>query len=703
MTLIPSALEAQKLPAPPPSRVENVKETLHGVELTDPYRWLEDQESPATRAWINAQMDYAKSLLGNYSGRKAIEERLTQLIKIDRIEMPRERGGRYFYFKRKAEQAQPVLYMRKGARGKEEVLLDPNTMSADQTTSVQLLDIIQDGSLIAYGVQQGGEDEVEVHLLDTNTKKELADTLPKGRYFGGVSVRPDRSGIYYGRQEQDGPRVRYHAMGTDTAKDPEIFGKGYDAGKIIGTSLSADGRHLICIVYYGSAAAKTEVYVQDVAGNAPMKTIVNDIEARFEGDIVDDDLYVLTNWNAPNGRILKISLKNPERAQWKEIVPTEKENVIDYFTLAGGQVFVHSLKNVSSHVRIFDPEGKSLGTLKLPALGSVNSINGRWESKEVFFNFASFPIPLTIFRYDTEKKRRTVWAKIKTPVDTDKIEVRQVFYPSRDGTQIPMFLVHRKGLKMDGKRPVYMTGYGGFNASLTPYFSSIAAMWAESGGVYVVPNLRGGGEFGEEWHKAGMLDKKQNVFDDFISAAEWLIKNNVTNPGKLAIEGGSNGGLLVGAALTQRPELFRAVVCAVPLLDMIRYHQFLVAKFWVPEYGSSEDPLQFKYLLAYSPYHNVKPGTKYPAVLFITGDADTRVAPLHARKMCALLQAATGSEHPVLLHYDTRTGHSGGKPVRKVIEDLTDELAFLYWQLDIPMSKREQTPSAEEPRPGNSH
>jgi len=334
-------------------------------------------------------------------------------------------------------------------------------------------------------------------------------------------------------------------------------------------------------------------------------------------------------------------------------------------------------------VGVFGPEGKHLRDIAFPTLGSVGGVNGRWDSQEAFFSFTSFHIPTTIYRYDVAKGNQEVWARLEVPINSERFEVKQVWYESKDKTKVPMFIVHAKGLKLDGSHPTLLTGYGGFNLSRTPGFSSLAALWVERGGVYAVANLRGGGEFGEEWHKAGMLEKKQNVFDDFLAAAEWLIKNGYTHPSKLAISGGSNGGLLVGAALTQRPDLFQAVVCAYPLLDMIRYHKFLVARFWVPEYGSSENPDQFKYIYAYSPYHHVKPGTKYPAVLFITGDSDTRVDPLHARKMAALLQSATGSDKPMLLHYDTKAGHSGGLPVSKQIDDLTDELSFLFWQLGV--------------------
>jgi prolyl oligopeptidase len=385
-----------------------------------------------------------------------------------------------------------------------------------------------------------------------------------------------------------------------------------------------------------------------------------------------------TNWQAPNGRVLAVDLKNPARDKWKEVVPAGK-TAIQGVSTAGGRLFVRYLENVLPHIRIFDPQGKPQGEIAFPSIGSASGLRGSWDKNEAFFTFTSFVTPPTIYRYDIAKGTREVWAKENVPVASHRFEVKQVKYASKDGTLIPMFLVHKKDIKFDGSSPALLTGYGGFNLSQTPGFSARAALWVEKGGVYALPNLRGGGEFGEDWHKAGMLAKKQNVFDDFIGAAEWLVKNGYTSPSRLAISGGSNGGLLVGAALTQRPDLYAAVVCFYPLLDMVRYHKFLVAGYWVPEYGSGDNPEQFPFIYAYSPYHHVKAGTKYPAVLFVTGDSDTRVAPLHARKMAALLQASNGGDRPILLHYDTKAGHSGGStPVTKRIEELTDELSFLF-------------------------
>ena len=683
-------LPAQPAPAaetptrtPPQTRTDNVKEVLHGVEVVDPYRWLEDQKAPETRAWIDAQNAHTDVLLGKLPGREQLKQRLAALLKTDRYYLPTEHNGRYFFRKRLASQEQPVLYMRGGPKGGDEALIDPNPLSPDHTTNVQLRSVSPDGTLLVYAVRQGGEDEITPRLFNVDARKELPDRLPKARYFT-ISLKPDKSGFYYSRMTAEGTRVFLHRMGTDAAADVEIFGKGYGPEKIIVSDLSEDGRYLLIFVLHGSSADRTEVYVHDVAKGGPPVAVVNDIPARFLGAVGGDELFLFTNWKAPKGRVVAVNLKNPARERWREVVP-EGDAVLEAESsgLGGGKLLAIYTVNASSRLRVYEPSGKLRREIVLPAIGSVTGLSGRWRSREAFFSFESFHIPSTIFRYDIARGTQQVWAQLEAPVGSERYEVKQVWYTSKDSTKVPMFLVHAKGIKLDASNPTLLTGYGGFNTSETPEFTARAAAWVSSGGIYAVANLRGGGEFGEEWHRAGMLDKKQNVFDDFIAAAEWLIQNGYTRPGRLAIRGNSNGGLLVGAALTQRPELFGAVVCGYPLLDMLRYHKFLVARFWVPEYGSSDDPGQFKYLHAYSPYHRVKPAAKYPAVLLISGDSDPRVDLLHARKMTARLQAATSSGRPVLLHYDTKAGHSGGTPISKQVDDLTDELSFVFWQLGL--------------------
>lgn len=674
--------------APPPTPRHDVRETLHGTVLDDPYRWLEDQDSPETRAWIDAQNRYTRQALAEIPGRKALEQRLGELLKIDTVSTPVERGGRYFFTRRAADQDLSVIYTRKGLKGKDQVLVDPHGMSADHSTSVGLSVVSDDGSLLGYSVREGGADEVTVRFLDVNTGQELADRMPRARY-SGLDVLPDRSGLYYSRHGKEGPRVYFHRFGTAPESDRLVFGEGYGPEKFIGIGLSEGGRYLLILVSYGSAAEKSDVFVLDRRAGEKLVPIVTDIEASFAPEIGGDHLFVLTDWQASNRRVLRVDLNDPRRESWKEIVPAS-EQVIESMTAAGGRLFLRRMKDVQARITVCDVDGKPVTEIKSPGIGSLSGVSGRWESPEAFYSFSSYSTPPTIYRYRMPSGRKEVWARIQVPIHPEDFTVKQVWFPSKDGTRVPMFMVHKRGLQPDGNRPVLLTGYGGFKNSLMPAYSSIATAWAEAGGVFAVPSLRGGGEFGEAWHQAGMRERKQNTFDDFFAAAEWLIANRYTNPDRLAIAGGSNGGLLVGAALTQRPELFRAVMCSYPLLDMVRYHRFLVARFWVPEYGSSDDAQQFRTLLSYSPYHRVKKGTRYPAVLFVTGDADTRVAPLHARKMAALLQWAQGGDRPILLDYDTKAGHSGGKPLSRQIEDSARQYAFLLWQLGVDYGKDAQ-------------
>lgn len=467
--------------------------------------------------------------------------------------------------------------------------------------------------------------------------------------------------------------------------DRKLFGDAYGPAEIIGAFLSENGHYLIMQVSYGASGDHSEVYVKDVQNNGPIVPVATGLQAGFNPVDGGDTLYLETNWKAENWRVLAVDLKHPARENWREVIPESKERLAGIDT-GGGKLIAAYVHNATTSLRIFDAEGKPAGEIALPALGTAYVASARWKSSEAFVDFQSYSYPDTIFRYDLTDQKLTVWSRPQIPMNSNEFTVTQVWYHSKDGTSVPMFLFYKKGLKLDGNNPTLLTGYGGFDVAVTPIFSSNAVAWAERGGIFAETNMRGGGEFGQAWHEAGMLGKKQNVFDDFEYAAEWLVQNNYTNPSKLAIIGQSNGGLLMGAALTQRPDLFRAVVCMYPLLDMLRYQKFFVAQFWVPEYGSADNPQQFKYLRAYSPYQNVHAGTKYPAVLFITGDGDTRVAPLHARKMAALLQASTGSDRPILLMYDTKSGHSGGRPLGQQIAESTNILSFLFWQLGVPQN-----------------
>ncbi len=665
----------------PPANREDMVEILHGVPVADPYRWLEDQDSDETREWLNAQDTLLKQSLNSEVLQSDLESQLSTLLRVDATGIPVCRNGSYFFMKRLADRDQNVICCRRTVHGEDEVLLDPLTVYPDGMTSYALLDVSEDAGFMLYGIREGGADELKVVLRDIEIGTDLKEELPSGRIFG-ITLTKDLSRIFYCIHTSVGPRIFTHTMGTSAADDVEIFGEGYGPEKIVSFDLSDTERYILATVYHGAGAQKTEIHIFDTANNNAHTVIVDDINNRFEGEIIGENLYLRTDWEAPNDRLLQIDLTSPDRTNWHELVPQSSASM-QGFSMVGGKLFLNYLENVNSHVKVYSADGIFESEIAFPSIGSVSGVYGRWARSEAFFVFTSFHIPSTIYRYDVSTGLQSVWSTVEVPFDVDSLELEQVWFHSKDGTRVPMFLVHKRGLPFDGNRPVYMTAYGGFGNSMTPYFSAIAAIWASEGGVFALPNLRGGGEFGEDWHRGGMLESKQNSFDDLYAATQWLFDNNVTNPDRIAIAGGSNGGLLVGAAMTQHPEMYRAVICSVPLLDMVRYHQFLVASFWIPEYGSSDDPVQFKYLFAYSPYHHVLEGGKYPAVLFVTGDSDTRVSPLHARKMCALLQWANQSDNPILILYHTKSGHSGGLPITKQITDTATQLQFLFKELSM--------------------
>jgi prolyl oligopeptidase len=667
---------------PPVAKVDNVKDSYGTTVVTDPYRWLEDQNSPATRTWINAENACTDVALGKLPGRQAISQRISALYHTDEYELPIVESGRYFFAKRTAGQDLSLIYMRRSANAADQVLVDPLPWSPDHSASAVLESVSHTGRLLFYGRREGGQDELTIHIMDVDAHRDLPDVLPRGVYFT-FSPTPDDRGVYYSRSTEQGPGVGYHAIGTDPAKDKVIYTGTLTKDKIPQVELSEDGQFLAITIAYGSGSQRADLYLKNVKRDGPVVPVVNDLNSLFTPHFGGDTLYIVTNWNAPNWHVFSVDAGAPAltRDHWKEIIPPSDAALGD-INPSGGKLFAMYTRNASSEVKVFSPDGKSSAPFALPTLGTVENFTGEWDSPDVLYEFSSFNAPATIYRYNVNAGRSEVWAQPKLPLDPGEFETKQVWFESKDKTRVPMFLFSKKGIPMDGQRPVVLTGYGGFDLSQTPYFAPSYIVFAEHGGIIAMANMRGGGEFGESWHQAGMLANKQNVFDDFAAAAMYLENNKYTNASKLSIYGGSNGGLLVGASLTQHPELFRAVVCVYPLLDMLRYQKFLDGAYWVPEYGSSDDPKQFAWLYAYSPYQHVKKGTNYPAVLFITGDGDTRVAPLHARKMTALLQASTGAaNHPVLLLYDTKSGHSGGRPVNKLVEEATDILSFLFWQL----------------------
>lgn len=667
---------------PPAAEVLPVVETLHGVEISDPYRWLEAPDTPETRWWIEVQNRYADNLLNVLPGRQRLRQQLAELSRVEGVGRPWIRGERSFYSRRHADQDLASIVLRVDDEGEEQVLIDPATMSADYSESVRILDVADDGRLLVYGVQEGGADEIEVRLFDVGKRRPLADRLPRARYFGATLLGDNREMIYARETAPgQGARLYSHQVGTDPAADREIFGEGYGRGTIVWGNLSDDGRYLVAHALSGTTQ-RVDVYVRNLTEGGELIEVVAGVDATFYGGVLGEKLVLHSNWQAPRGRVLVADPENPGQDQWREIIPEHTKAVIRTVYGAAGRLFVEYLEDVRSRVAIFDLEGRELGEVPFPAIGSLDGIRGLWDQQDVYFSFSSFHVPPTIYRYDATTGKLEVWWRAEVPIDPDQFEIRQVWYPSEDGTQVPMFLIHPRALKLDGSHPTLLVGYGGFGTSVTPSFNEEIAAWIERGGVYAIANVRGGGELGEAWHQAAVREKKQNSFVDFIAAAEWLIERGYTRPEKLAISGHSNGGLLVAAAMTQRPELFRAVICSHALLDMLRYHKFLAARFWLPEYGSPDRPDAFAYLRAYSPYHRLAANEQYPAVFFLTGAGDTRVAPLHARKMTARMQTLATPDRPVVLRHHAQAGHSGQGITRTLrIDELTDTLSFLFWQL----------------------
>ena len=679
---------------PPKAKVAPVEETIQGHKIVDPYRYLEDVSNPDTRQYVEQELAYTRSILDPLPGRDSIHRRLSQLLTIGTIGPPQLGGKYYFYTRREGMQNQPVLYVREGVNGTDRTLVDANQMAADGTVALDWWFPSEDGKYVAYGTSASGSEESTLHIIESATGKVLPDTI-EGTRFASVAWKKDNSGFYYTRHPKKGDvpageevyhvKVFYHALGTDPSKDPLLFGEGRKAQDVPNVALSDDGRWLLITVFEGWS--KSEMYVQDLnAGTLPVEMTTGK-EFLYSADIYKNKIYITTNEGAPRYHVFVADPTNPKRENWKELIP-QTDAVLQGLSVFGGKLFAQYEHNASSQLKLFDVEGKKLDDIALPTIGTVFASGGKWDKNEAFFGFQSFTVPPSIFRYDLNAHKAALWGKVEAPsIDPSAYEVNQVWYNSKDGTRVPMFVVYKKGLEKNGKNPTLLTGYGGFNISVTPAFNRSAYLWLEHGGVYAVANLRGGAEFGEDWHRAGMLDKKQNVFDDFIAAAEYLISEKYTDKDHLAIQGGSNGGLLMGAMITQRPDLFRAVVCAVPLLDMLRYQNFQIAKLWIPEYGSAEDPKQFDWLYAYSPYHHVKAGAEYPAILFMTADTDTRVDPMHAKKMAALMQAeaknGASKERPILLRIETKAGHGAGKPVTKQIEEGTDTYSFLFWQLGV--------------------
>ncbi len=674
------------LPAPPAVQKQPVTDTYQvansaPVTVTDDYRWLEDQQAPATRAFIADQNAYTQKYLDQVKILPEVRTQMASLLKVDQISEPSRRGNRYFYSKRLADENQASIYMREGLHGPDIRLIDGTKMSSDGNTSANLQGISKDGSVLIYGVRVGGADESEIHFFDVATRKDRADILPSARY-SGVSFAPDMAGVYYSRYyPHDGARVFYHAFGAGT-EDTMLLGHSYNnepLGEIdyIGCGVSENGHWLVLSIDRGVPAKRVDILVKDLrVKDAPLTPLVYGYDSRFSDLLVGDTFYLDTDFNAPNHRIVKAEFGvKPE--QWKTVIP-EGKDVLESVNVVGDKFFVLRLHDVKSELSIYTLDGRKTGEIAFPGVGTGSNLSGRAQDTDGFYVFQSLITPPTIFHYDTLTGKSDTFDVEKVPFDSTRYELKQVFYTSKDGTRIPMFIAGKKGLKRDGSERLLMTGYGGFALSMLPNWNPEYAWWMEQGGYFALPDLRGGNEYGETWHKAAMFEKKQNVFDDWYAAAEYLIHDKYTSPEHFAIRGRSNGGLLMGASMTQRPDLFGAIWCGYPLLDMLRYQKFLVGRTWTTEYGSAENPADFAYIDRYSPYQHVVAGTKYPAIMFFTGDGDTRVSPMNARKMTPLMQTSTGSGRPVLLHYSIKGGHSAGISQTQLVEDYSDEMGFLW-------------------------
>jgi len=685
---VPAPAQTLQYPA---ARKSDVVDDYHGTRVPDPYRWLEDPDSPESRAWIEAQNRLTAAYLAEIPARDTIRQRLTKLWNYPKYGAPFRKAGRYFFLKNDGLQNQSVLYKQASLEATPETLLDPNILSEDGTVALSTLAVSDNGRLLAYGTAASGSDWEEFRVRDVVTARDLPDHL-KWIKFSGASWTKDGAGFFYSRYPEPTDkaltdvnrfqRLYYHRLGTDQAQDVLVYERPDQPDWGMNAEVTDDGRYAVLTVWLGTDR-RNRVYYRDLKDprhpriTGEVVRLLDDFDASYA--FVGNDgpvFYFLTDLDAPRKRVIAIDTRHPERGRWRELIP-QGQDVLEGVHIIHDTFVANYMHDASSRLRLFALDGRMLKDLELPTLGSIGSISGERKDDEMFYAFTSFLYPTTIFRYDFKSGATSVFKAPTIDFDPSRYETKQVFYTSKDGTRVPMFITYKKGLTLDGSNPTYLYGYGGFNISLTPSFSVAMLVWLEMGGVYAVPNLRGGGEYGEEWHQGGMHEKKQNVFDDFIAAAEYLIAQRYTSPAKLAIAGGSNGGLLVGAAMTQRPELFGAALPAVGVMDMLRFHKFTIGWAWVTDYGSADSAAQFPYLYKYSPLHNIRAGTRYPATLVTTADHDDRVVPGHSFKFTATLQAAQAGPQPVLIEIETKAGHGAGKPTSKVIEEQADRLAFL--------------------------
>jgi prolyl oligopeptidase len=651
--------------------------------------------------WTDAQNNYTRSILDNLPGRAELESKIRPLMEIGSVSSPTMRGNKYFYSRREGTQSQSILYVREGYKGADKLLIDPTKINADGLTTLSGSWPSHDGKLLAYGTYRSGDENTTVYIMDVDSGKLLPDVVP-GK-VQSVEWMPDASGFFY-RNLSDvknpySGQIMFHTLGTPVSQDKLLFcqytpEENKKLATTWGPSGNVDKDCKWMVLTYWTGTSSNDIWIINLdhwrkTGEFKKVEISVGADATFAGGVVDGVLYVQTNHNAPNYKVIAIDPNKPEKANWKDIIPEKSDAVLQSFSVAKGVIVADYMAKAMARIEILDTAGKFISQLKLPQDVGSAGVSTEEDRTEAYLSFTSYNYPSTIFKVDLAKPTAEpeLWERPAVPVDPTIAETKQVTYVSKDGTPVTMFIVHKKGLKLDGTNPTILNGYGGFNISMQPGFSATIFPWIEAGGVYAVPNLRGGGEYGKNWHEAGMLGRKQNVFDDMIAAAEYLVREKYTNPQKLAATGGSNGGLLMGAMMTQRPDLFKAIICAVPLLDMVRYQDFLMARYWVPEYGDAvANKEHFQWIYAYSPYHRIKQGTKYPAALITAGENDTRVHPLHARKMAAAMQAATASDQkdaPILCWVDRDAGHGQGKPLNLRIRDVVDQRIFIMWQLGM--------------------
>ena len=676
----------------PKAKTVDQVDDYHGTKVADPYRWLEDTDSADTTAWVAEENKVTFSYLDKISYRGAIRERLLKLWNYERFSAPELEGGRYFFQHNNGLQNQNVLLVSESLNAEPRVLLDPNTLSADGTVALAGTTISDDGKLMAYGTAASGSDWTEWHVRDVDTSKDLPDVI-KWVKFSGASWTKDNKGFFYSRyDEPKGAELResnyyqklyFHRLGTAQSEDKLIYDRPDVKEMMFGGSVTDDGHYLIVSIAQDTSS-KNRLYYQDLTQpGAPVVKLIDDFNAQY--NFVDNGgpiFWIHTDLDAPRGRLIAIDTRHPEKSNWKSVIPQGPDK-LQGVGLVDNLFLLEYLKDARTEVRVHDLTGKFIRNVDLPGIGTAAGFGGKRKDKETFYAFTSFISPTTIYRYVPSEGKSTVFRQPKVDFDPSRYETKQVFYNSKDGTRVPMFLTYKKGLKLDGQNPTLLFAYGGFDISLTPNFSVPNVVWLEMGGIYAQPNLRGGGEYGEDWHLAGTKAKKQNVFDDFIAAAEYLIAQKYTSTPKLAIRGGSNGGLLIGACLTQRPDLYGATLPLVGVMDMLRFQKFTIGWAWTSDYGSSDNPEDFKYLYAYSPLHNLKPGTKYPPTMIATADHDDRVVPGHSFKFAATMQADQSGPAPVLIRIETKAGHGAGKPISKIIDETADEWAFVAYSLHM--------------------